>query len=217
MQSERIILTWITCFSFHGSLAFESLRNLRFHICRTDTLMTDIKHGWSLLDCIYGCNVRSACKSFVYHAPLHMCGLYANDDEAGIKDCGKHLVWYGVKSDYPMTTPAGCTERICEEGSVCVKGMCRVLECAKIPDSSDVEILGNLDGIEKRRRIINKSTRQSYLMTCLLNGDWSQIHNSVQSIHQIVQQNVGSTFAQTGGQADTNVNSSPLGVPQPVR
>lgn len=170
----------------HGSNIYDNLNNLQFYKCRTDPLITEVKHNLSFLDCIKSCNARAACKSFVYHVQLHMCGFYGKDDESGIRECWTHPVWYGIISNYSRTKINGCESKQCADGSACVIGAgqvtCKILECPAYSSTQQVKFLGNLDEVGQERRVIDLVGRTTHLEECASFGQWLQIIGSNQPL-----------------------------------
>ena len=147
---------------FCDATIYSNLHNLQYNKCRhLDSRIKDVKFNMSLLDCIFECNSRTKCKSFVYHAQIHMCAFYNTDNETGVMDCGEHFVWYGAIENFSNL------QKKC--------GNCRGKECpADYRNNSHITVIGNMNQEGTRRRLIDNSAGDTYVQKCDT-GKWNEI------------------------------------------
>ena len=163
---------------FCASAIFDKLQNLKYTKCRLaeSDMITSVNFDITLLDCIYKCNKMQTCKSFLYHAQMHVCAFYTRED-LDTDDCDHQPVWYGLVEDYPRI--------VC--GSDVSFRVCTLSQCPKtIVDATAMTILGNMDTEGKTRRLLNHNNRQTQVEKCS-NRNWVTLPDTTQSLRsQIV-------------------------------
>ena len=163
---------------FCASAIFDKLQNLQFTKCRLpeSDMITSVNFDITLLDCIYKCNKIQTCKSFLYHATMHVCAFYTSED-LDTEDCDHQPVWYGLVEDYPRI--------VC--GNDVSFRVCTLSECPKtIVDANAMTILGNMDTEGKTRRLLNHNNRNTQVEKCS-DRNWVTVPDTSQSLRsQIV-------------------------------